>query len=196
MSRRVLALAGAGLLAMAGPAMAHTGTGVADGFQHGFFHPMGGLDHMLAMVAVGLYAALLGGRNMWLVPAAFVLTMVAGGALGYGGLHLPMVEQGIGLSVVVMSAAIALGFRLPTAFAMLLVGAFALFHGHAHGSEGAEIASFAPYAVGFILATSLLHAAGVAIGFGLGRLATEQSLWARRIAGAAGVVAGALILAG
>ncbi len=196
MSRRVLALAGAGLLMMSGPAMAHTGAGAADGFQHGFFHPLGGLDHMLAMVAVGLYAALLGGSSKWLVPAAFVLTMVAGGVLGYGGVYLPMVEQGIGLSVVVMSAAIALGFRLPTALAMLLVGAFALFHGHAHGAEGAEIAFFAPYAAGFILATSLLHAVGVALGLGLGKLAKDQSLWAQRIAGAAGVVAGALILGG
>jgi len=195
MARRILALAAA-VLAMTAPAMAHTGVSAAEGFQHGFFHPLGGLDHMLAMVAVGLYAAMLGGRNMWLVPAAFVATMVAGGALGYGGVYLPMVEQGIGLSVVVMSAAIALGFRLPTALAMLLVGVFALFHGHAHGAEGADVASFAPYAVGFILATSLLHAVGVALGLGLGKLAQERSLWARRVAGAAGMVAGALILAG
>jgi urease accessory protein len=196
MSRRFGALTAGMLAAMTVPAMAHTGAGGADGFAHGFLHPLGGLDHMLAMVAVGLYATMLGGRNTWLVPVAFALTMAVGGAMGHAGVYLPLVEQGIGLSVVVMSAAIALGFRLPTALAMLLVAAFALFHGHAHGAEGADVASFAPYALGFILATSLLHVVGVALGLGLGRLAKAQTLWPRRVAGAAGVVAGALILAG
>lgn len=196
MSRKLVILTASALAAMCGPAFAHTGAGTADGFQHGFLHPLGGLDHVLAMIAVGLYAARRGGRSTWLVPVAFVSTMLAGGIVANGGIGLPMVEQTIGLSVVVMSAAVAFGLRIRAAAAMVLVGAFALFHGHAHGSEGADAVSFLPYAVGFVLATSLLHAVGVGLGLGLGWLTPRRAVILRAIAGATGMVAGVAILAG
>lgn len=178
------------------PALAHVGFGPADTFSHGFTHPLSGLDHVLAMVAVGLYAASLGGRALWLVPAAFVGTMIVGGLLGYAGIPLPLVEQGIGLSVVVMGLAIAFGVKLPTVAAMGLVGIFALFHGHAHGSEGAQLASFLPYAAGFVVATALLHVAGIALGLGLDKLGQAPSNYLKRAAGSAGALAGISLLAG
>ncbi len=187
----------------ASPAWAHIGPEHHASFASGFMHPLGGLDHILAMVAVGLYAATLGGRALWLVPAAFVGTMIAGGALGYAGVPLPYVEQGIGLSVVAMGLAVALGLRLPTVVAMGLVGAFALFHGHAHGSEGLSLAgstapltAFAAFAAGFVLATCVLHLAGIAIGLGSEHLGRDRSQMVRRAAGTFGTVAGISLLAG
>jgi urease accessory protein len=193
-----MAMLAAGVLAVvwAGPAFAHTGVGAATGLAQGFLHPLGGLDHVLAMVAVGLYAAQLGGRGTWLLPSAFVTTMVAGGLAGWAGVALPMVEQWIGLSVVAMGALIALGVRLPTLAATALVAAFAVAHGHAHGSEGAVLASFASYAAGFVAATALLHGAGIAAGLALDRLAPLPATILRRTAGAAGTLAGIAILAG
>jgi urease accessory protein len=181
---------------LAAPAFAHTGAGPTHELAQGFLHPLGGLDHVLAMVAVGLYAAQLGGRSLWLLPAAFVATMIAGGLLGYVGVPVPMVEQGIGLSVVAMGLVIALGLRLPTAAATILVGVFALVHGHAHGSEGAELASFLIYAAGFVAATAILHAAGIGLGLALERLGTLPATVFRRAAGVAGALAGIAILAG
>ena len=134
------------------------------------------------MVAVGLFAVNLGGAALWLVPSAFVGTMIFGGMLGYYGWPLPMVEEGIGLSVVVMGLAIALGVRLPTIAAMALVGLFAVFHGHAHGTEGIGLGiSFLPYAAGFVAATGLLHVSGIALGLGLDRLGTTPSLVLKRV---------------
>ncbi len=185
-----------GLCAAATPVLAHTGVSATHDLTHGFLHPLGGLDHILAMVAVGLYATQLGGRNLWLVPAAFVATMVLGGLAGYVGIPLPLVEQGIGLSVVAMSLAVALGVRVPTLAAMAMVGVFALFHGHAHGSEGAELGSFVLYAAGFVAATVALHAVGMALGIGLGRLGERRSNFLTRAAGIAGAAAGVAILAG
>jgi urease accessory protein len=184
------------LLLTTGSAFAHVGLGHVETFQAGFFHPLGGIDHVLAMVAVGLYAASLGGAALWLVPCAFVGMMIVGGVIGYSGIPLPLVEQAIGLSVVVMGLAIALGVRLPVAIAMGLVGLFALFHGHAHGSEGAELASFLAYASGFIVATVALHAAGISLGIGLDRLGTAQAGYLRRLAGAVGALAGVSLLFG
>ncbi len=179
------------------PVLAHVGVGPVDTLGHGFVHPLSGIDHILAMVAVGLYAASLGGRALWLVPSAFVGTMILGGLLGYLGFPLPLVEMGIGLSVVVMGLAIALGVRLPTVAAMALVGLFALFHGHAHGTEGMGLGvAYLPYAAGFIIATASLHMAGIALGLGLDRLGSNPSNVLRRFAGAAGALAGAFILAG
>src|SRR5688572_17148307 len=114
-------------------AFAHAGHGGHDGLLSGFMHPMGGLDHVLAMVAVGVFAAVLGGRALWLVPASFVAMMLAGFALGANGIDLPMVELGIALSSIVIGGAAALGRPMPVAAAMALVGTFAVFHGHAHG---------------------------------------------------------------
>jgi len=185
------------ILMTAGPAFAHVGVGPVDTFNHGFMHPLSGIDHVLAMVAVGLFAVNLGGAAIWLVPSAFVGTMIFGGALGYYGWPLPMVEEGIGASVVVMGLAIALGVRLPTIAAMALVGIFAVFHGHAHGSEGMGLAiSFLPYAAGFISATALLHSAGIALGLSLDRLGETPATILKRGAGTAGVIAGVSILAG
>ncbi len=199
--QRVLAIVAAlAVGGLAAPALAHTGVSatneLAHDWAHGFLHPLGGLDHVLAMVAVGLYAAQLGGRSLWLLPAAFVGTMVAGGLLGHIGAPVPMVEQGIGVSVVAMGLAIALGLRLPAVAATVLVGIFALVHGHAHGSEGAELASFLSYAAGFVAATAILHAAGIVLGLGLDRLGTLPAAVFKRAAGVAGALAGIVILAG
>lgn len=177
-------------------AMAHTGTGAHIDAMHGFLHPLTGLDHVLAMVAVGVFAAQLGGRSLWAVPAAFVLAMVAGGTFGYFGTPLPMVEQGIAFSVIVMGLAVALGVRLPVGPAMALVAVFAVFHGHAHGAEGSGAGSFLGYAAGFVIATTLFHAAGVVLGRTLERLGGGLALNSRRLVGAVGAAAGAAILMG
>jgi urease accessory protein len=189
----VAALAVGGL---ATPALAHTGVSASHDLAHGFLHPLGGLDHVLAMVAVGLYAAQLGGCSLWLLPAAFVGTMIAGGLLGYAGVVVPMVEPGIGLSVVAMGLAVAVGVRLPTLLATGLVGLFALVHGHAHGTGGAEPTSFLCYAAGFVAATATLHAAGIGLGLALDRLGPLTATVFRWAAGVAGALAGIAILAG
>ncbi len=186
---RTLVIAGALALAPS-LAFAHVGAGDAHGFLHGFMHPMTGLDHMLAMVTVGIFAWQLGGRAVWLVPATFVLLMAVGGALGMGGFTLPYVELGIALSVVVLGAAVACGVKAPLAVAMGLVGLFAVFHGHAHGAEMPESASGLAYGAGFMLATAALHLTGLAMGAGIGRLGDAYGqVWVRR-AGAAVSVAG------
>ncbi|MBS0250043.1 MAG: HupE/UreJ family protein [Proteobacteria bacterium] len=197
MLRKLPLLSGALLFLTAGPAFAHVGVGPVDTFSHGFMHPLSGIDHVLAMVAVGLFAANLGGAALWLVPSAFVSTMIFGGALGYYGWPLPMVEEGVGASVVVMGLAIAFGVRLPTIAAMALVGLFALFHGHAHGSEGMGLGvAFLPYAAGFVCATALLHIAGIALGLSLDRLGETPAMILKKCAGTAGAIAGVSILAG
>jgi urease accessory protein len=178
------------------PAFAHVGLGQVETFSTGFFHPLSGIDHVLAMVAVGFYAAGLGGSALWRVPLAFVATMIVGGILGYTGVPLPLVAAGIGLSVMVMGLAIALGVKLPTVAAMALVGLFALFHGHAHGSEGAALTYFLPYTIGFVIATALLHVAGIAFGLGLDQLGKRQSAPLRHAAGVAGALAGLCLLTG
>ena len=200
MHRMLTIVAALAVGGFAAPALAHTGAGATHGlphdWAHGFLHPLGGLDHVLAMVAVGLYAAQLGGRALWLLPAACVGTMIVGGVLGYAGVPVPMVEQGIGVSVVAMGLAIAAGLRLPTAAATALVGLFALVHGHAHGAEGAGLTSFLSYAAGFIAATAILHAVGIGLGLALDRLGTLAATVLRRAAGVAGALAGIAILAG
>ena len=177
-------------------AFAHTGAGGAGGFARGLFHPLGGADHVLAMVAVGLFAAQLRGRALWLVPAAFVATMAAGGALGAAGVAIPHVETGIALSVLVLGAAIAFGLSVPVAGAMMLVGFFAIFHGHAHGAEMPAAASGLAYGAGFVLATAALHAAGATFGLGLGRSQAPAALRLRRAVGGGAALAGAGLLAG
>ena len=139
------------LFVAATPALAHTGVGSVSGFSAGFGHPIGGLDHVLAMVAVGILAAQLGGKSAWLVPASFVTMMVIGGILGINGVHVPFVELGIVGSVIILGAVIALGRELPMGLAMALVGLFAIFHGHAHGTEMPMDASGLEYAFGFII---------------------------------------------
>lgn len=175
---------------------AHVGPGAHGGLAQGFAHPLTGADHVLVMVAVGVFAAALGGRAVWAVPAAFVGFLLVGALLGVGGVPLAMVEPGIALSVIVLGVAVAAGLRLPTGLAMGLVGLFALFHGHAHGSEAAGAAPFLPYAAGFVAATVLLHLAGIGLGRSIDRLGAALAPHARRVIGAAGALAGAVILVG
>lgn len=189
---RVALVAAMGLAAT--PALAHPGHEAASGLAQGFLHPLSGLDHLLAMVAVGLIAARIGGRALVLVPLSFLGTMAVGGALGAAGIGLPFVEIGIALSVVVLGASLALRPALPVAAAMVLVGAFAVFHGHAHGAEMPETGSGLAYGLGFLGATALLHAVGLGLGLSAGRLA--RSLAALRVAGAGLAVAGLGLLAG
>jgi len=158
-------------------AFAHPGIGDAHGFVAGFAHPLGGLDHILAMVTVGIFAWQLGGRALWLVPATFILVMAAGGALGMAGVPVPFVELGIAASVIVLGAVVAFARKAPVAIAVGLVGVFAIFHGHAHGTAMPLDASGGAYAAGFLLATALLHAAGIALGFAIGRIAHGRAAY-------------------
>jgi len=195
---RLAARAGlAGVFSLA-PALAfaHTGHGDAAGFSHGFMHPIGGLDHVLAMVAVGIFAANLGGRALWAVPATFVALMAFGGFLGMTGLELPFVELGIALSIVVLGGAVALGWKnWPLGAAMALVGFFAVFHGHAHGAEMPADASGFEYAAGFMLATAALHIAGIGVGLGIGKVGAGAPRLTQAL-GALVAVAGVGILSG
>ncbi|MEO3429250.1 HupE/UreJ family protein [Pelagibius sp. CAU 1746] len=177
-------------------AEAHTGIGAASGLAHGFLHPVGGLDHILAMVGVGLLGFVIGGRAFWLVPAAFVVMMALGGVLGLAGAGLPFVEAGIALSVIVIGAALAFGSGVPLALAMALAGGFAVFHGHAHGAEMPLAASGLAYGFGFLAATALLHAAGAGAGYALGKLAGAAAPRATRLGGAMLSLFGLAILTG
>jgi urease accessory protein len=176
-------------------ASAHVGVGDSSGFAHGFFHPLSGIDHILAMVAVGMLAANLGGRALWAVPLSFVSMMAIGGALGVLAVAVPLVETGIGLSVVVLGAAVALGWKWPVA-AVALVGFFAIFHGHAHGSEMPVAATGLVYGIGFMLATALLHAAGIGLGLGVARLGSRFAPRAIQASGAIMAIAGIGVLMG
>ena len=175
-------------------ALAHPGIGEMHGFVHGFAHPLGGLDHILAMVTVGIFGWQLGGRALWLVPATFVLAMAIGGALAITGVPVPMVETGIAASVIVLGAIVALGIKAPLAIAMGLVGLFAIFHGHAHGSEMPLAAATGVYAAGFMLATTLLHMTGIAIGAAIGRIGDAYGLATYRLGGGLVALAGVAIL--
>lgn len=149
---------------LAGPALAHEAGGAAGGFFSGFLHPLAGPDHVVAMVAVGLWGAFLGRPALWLLPVVFPLVMAAGGAAGVLGLPLPGVEVGIALSAIALGGSVAWGWRAPLAMAAVLVGAFAVFHGHAHGTELPQSADPVAYSLGFVIATGLLHLAGIAFG--------------------------------
>ena len=145
-------------------ALAHVEGGAAGGFLSGFSHPVSGLDHVLAMIAVGLWGAQLGAPAIWLLPVVFPLMMAFGGLLGLSGVELPAVELGIALSAVVLGALILGSVRLPLAAALLVVAFFAVFHGHAHGTEMTPGQSAILYSIGFVIATGLLHAAGIGVG--------------------------------
>jgi urease accessory protein len=187
----VLALALIAAAATASGASAHTFGAQGAGFAQGFAHPFGGVDHLLAMVAVGLWAAQRGGRALWAVPASFVAMMALGGVAGALGLTLPLVELAIAASLIALGLAVAFAIRLPVALSALLVGLFALFHGHAHGSELPETASALAYGIGFIAATASLHAIGVATGLLLKR---DSGRILVRLGGA-GIAATGLLLA-
>ncbi|MHA6692178.1 HupE/UreJ family protein [Devosia sp. A449] len=183
------------LAAMPSMAFAHTDIG-GGGFTYGFLHPWSGLDHILAMVMVGLLAFQLGGRALWLVPATFISVMVLGGALGVAGFAVPFVEVGIALSVIVLGAVAALNVKAPVAAAMGLVGLFAIFHDHAHGAEMPALADGLSFGTGFVLATALLHGAGIGLGYTLGLAGNRYGSMVSRAAGGLAAVAGVGILTG
>jgi urease accessory protein len=173
------------------PAFAHTGEGVVGGFLGGVSHPLFGPDHLVAMVAVGMWGAFLGAPAIWLLPVVFPLVMAFGGVLGILGMPMPGVEIGIAISAIVLGAMVALAARPPLAFAAIIVGAFAIFHGHAHGAELPENASALAYSLGFVLSTGALHLAGIAIGL---LVAWPSGRLVVRLAGAAIALAGFVFL--
>jgi urease accessory protein len=175
------------VLALPHPVWAHVGLGHSNGLGAGFLHPLVGLDHLLAMLAVGFWSAQLGGRALWLVPLSFVAVMSGGFLLGMSEWPLPLVEQGILASVVVLGLLIAGAWQLPAGVSCAIVALFALCHGHAHGTEMPMDTSGLAYAAGFVTATAVLHLSGL----GLGRLVQGPlGVTAQRLAGAAIVLAG------
>ena len=144
--------------------LAHTGEGVVGGFLSGLTHPIFGFDHVVAMIAVGLWGAFLGQPAIWLLPVVFPVVMAFGSLAGVLGVPIPGVETGIALSALALGAMVALALRPPLWVAAILVGAFAIFHGHAHGTELPAAASPLAYGVGFVIATGLLHLSGIALG--------------------------------
>jgi len=179
------------MLAWAAPVWAHVRQDQAAGFLTGLKHPISGLDHVLAMIAVGIWGAQLGPPALWLLPVTFPMVMAFGGFLGLVGIPLPGVEIGIALSAILLGAMVAGELRPPLAAAASLVGFFAVFHGHAHGTELPEGQSGLLYSVGFVVATGCLHGVGIAIGlvhrWPAGRIAL-------RVAGAAVAAAGVFFL--
>ncbi|HSV25507.1 MAG TPA: HupE/UreJ family protein [Xanthobacteraceae bacterium] len=152
------------LVLVATPAFAHSENGVAIDFWGGFTHPIFGPDHVIAMVAVGLWGAFLGAPAIWLLPVVFPLVMAVGGAIGVAGVPLPGVETGIAISAIALGGMVALAARPPLWIAAVLVGAFAIFHGHAHGAELPIGADAVAFSMGFVIATGMLHLAGIAFG--------------------------------
>jgi urease accessory protein len=175
-------------------AFAHTGLGDTSGFVHGFGHPLSGLDHILAMLMVGVFAWQLGGRALWLVPITFVGVMGLGGVFGIAAMGVPFVEVGIVLSVVALGAIVAFSVRAPVAAAMGIVAFFAVFHGHAHGAEIPEDAGGAAYAAGFMIATAILHLAGISAGFLIGKAGEHHGSVVVRLAGGLTTLAGVALL--
>jgi urease accessory protein len=172
-------------------AEAHTGIGETAGFHAGFTHPLGGLDHACAMAGVGLWAAQRGGRALWMLPAAFALAMGVGGALATSGVGFPAVERIVALSVLAVGVLVAASVRGRNVAAAAVVGTFALFHGHAHGTEMPATASGLAYGAGFVLATILLHVAGIGLVLALRRTAAPSLV---RLCGSAIAVCGLRLL--
>jgi urease accessory protein len=174
------------ILAWASPTLAHTGS-VAEGFAGGLAHPLFGPDHVIAMVAVGLWGAFLGPPAIYLLPIVFPLVMAAGGVLGILGLPLPGVEIGIATSAVILGMMVALAAQPPLWVAALIVGGFAIFHGYAHGAELPSGADAVAYSAGFVFATGCLHLAGIAFGllarWPAGRIAVRTAGGAIAISG-------------
>ena len=186
-------LAALPLALVAAQASAHTGEGINSGFASGFWHPILGWDHVVAMVAVGMWGAFLGSPTIWVLPVVFPLVMAFGAALGIIGVPLPMVETGIALSGVVLGLLVAFAVRAPIWVAAVIVALFAIFHGHAHGAELPEAFGAYGYSVGFVVGTGLLHLAGIGIGF-LTR--TKAGTMVVRAAGGAVALVGAAFLFG
>jgi urease accessory protein len=190
-SFKLVSLAAAATVGFSTAALAHVGDHSHMGFAEGLLHPFTGLDHMLAMVAVGLWASQLGGRALWLLPLTFPAVMALGAALGMSGVALPWVEIGIAGSVMVLGSVVALALRPSLAISIPLIGAFALLHGFSHGIELPAGASALSYGAGFIAATLVLHAVGIVTGLIAGRLPVR---FAARTAGGAIAVLGVVLL--
>lgn len=181
---------------MASPAFAHLNPAEHGSFAAGFTHPLSGADHILAMVAVGLWASMLGGRALVIVPLSFVGVMLLGFVAALGGVSLPLVEPVILASVIVLGLLVAMAFRASTLTAALIVGFFAFFHGYAHGGEIGS-AAFLSYGAGFALATALLHAAGIGVGLAAGRMLQGRTgQVVMRIAGGFAALSGLYLMAG
>jgi urease accessory protein len=178
-SARLLALLASGCWAHA--AIAHEQRAEAPGLLTGLLHPLSGADHVLAMVAVGLWGAQLGRPAIWVLPVAFPLVMALGGMLGFLGVPIAGIEVGIAASAVVLGGAVAFELRPPLVIAALVVGGFAIFHGHAHGTELPPGQSALLYSLGFVIATGCLHALGIGIG------TVHRRSWGRGLLRAAGV---------
>ena len=163
-------------------AAAHLLKGEATGFFTGFLHPISGMDHVLAMVAVGLWGAQLGAPAIWVLPVAFPLVMAFGGLLGFLGVPVPGIECGIAASAILLGAAVMFEIRPPLGVAALLVGLFAIFHGYAHGTELPPGQSAMLYSMGFVIATGALHAVGIGIG------TVHRWTWGRPLVRAAGAI--------
>jgi urease accessory protein len=170
------------LLLCPASAFAHMQQGEAAGFLTGFLHPISGLDHVLAMVAVGLWGAQLGAPAIWVLPVAFPLVMAMGGMLGLMGVPVPGIEYGIAASAILLGAAVTLEVRASLVVTALLVGVFAIFHGHAHGTELPPGQSALLYSMGFVIATGCLHAVGIGIG------AVHRWTWGEKLLRAAGAI--------
>jgi urease accessory protein len=182
-----------GALAVASPAHAHFIDVAGAGGAQGFSHPFSGLDHILAMVAVGVWAAQTGRPSLWVLPVAFPLAMAVGGLLGVGGVPVPGIEAGIAASVLGLGVLIAFQAKPPLALSIALVALFALFHGHAHGTELPQATSPLLYGAGFVLATAILHLIGIGIGLVL-RL--PKGMTAIRVGGGAIAAAGIALFVG
>jgi urease accessory protein len=180
-------------LALASPAQAHIIAADGAGWAHGFSHPFSGLDHILAMVAVGVWAVQTGRPALWVLPLVFPLAMAVGGLLGVAGVPVPGIEAGIAASVLGLGLLIAFQAKPPLALSVALVALFALFHGHAHGTELPQAASPALYGLGFVVATAILHLIGVGIGVAM-RL--PKGMMAIRAAGGAIAVTGIALFVG
>ena len=174
-------------------ALAHTGDGLSGGFLSGLLHPIFGWDHVVAMVAVGLWGAVLGSPALWVLPIVFPLVMAIGAVLGITGIDVPFIEIGIALSGVVLGLMIVFLIKAPMAVAAALVGLFAIFHGHAHGTELPDAANPIAYAVGFVIATGMLHVMGILFG---SLMASEKGQLAVRAGGGVISLVGAAFLFG
>jgi urease accessory protein len=180
-------------IASTSSALAHGGEGMVGGFLGGVAHPLFGPDHIVAMVAVGLWGAFLGAPAIWILPVVFPLVMAFGGVLGILGVPIPAVEVGIAASAVVLGLMVALAVRPPLIVAAIIVGAFAIFHGHAHGAELPPGADAIAYSLGFVIATGLLHLCGIAFGL---LVRWPSGRMAVRLAGSAIAIAGLIFLCG
>lgn len=164
---QLLALTTLLVLAAIEPALAHEGAGVAGGFTAGFTHPLFGPDHLVAMIAVGLWGAQLGNPAIWVLPIVFPMVMAVGGLIGISGVDLPFTEFMIAVSGVALGIAVASRAKAPLWLAGIVIGIFAIAHGYAHGRELPEAANPAAFAAGFVIATGLLHLTGILIGAAL-----------------------------